>query len=326
MAPPRTLSAQGHELRFACNHLGHFALTALLLGLLEDGNEPHVVTVSSPNHRQGRLFFDDLTGERTYSPMAFYNQSKLANAVFGQELHRRLAQAGSPVRSVLAHPGYTATNLRTSAPVGMVKLLFGRILTPLAQSPDQGALSQLYAATDPGVEGGQFIGQTAWPNCAADRHGYSCSRSDRRRDRPPPVGVVGTIDRCAVHVPIRNAWADQAAFNARQYGLTSRSAAARSPQRRVTGRIRETVDCRTWSGSVFLPEWEAATYLVAVALQTPKARTRRTGSAVSRASPKGRSCRSSSDLVPARWNGILMTSRPTCECGSSTAVCLLTTR
>lgn len=158
MAPPRSLSAQGHELQFASNHLGHFALTGLLLDLLADGNDPRVVTVSSTNHRQGRLFFDDLAGERTYSPMAFYNQSKFANAVFGQELHRRLTEVGSPVRSVLAHPGYAATNLQTSTPVGMVKLLFGRILTPFAQSPDQGALPQLYAATDPDVAGGQFIG------------------------------------------------------------------------------------------------------------------------------------------------------------------------
>ncbi|WP_370418041.1 oxidoreductase [Streptomyces sp. QH1-20] len=158
MAPPRTLSAQGHELQFAANHLGHFALTGLLLDLLTVGRDPRVVTVSSTNHRQGRLFFDDLSGERKYSPMAFYNQSKFANAVFGWELHRRLAAAGGPVRSLLAHPGYTATNLQTSGPVGMVKVLFGRILTPLAQSPDQGALPQLYAATAPDVESGQFIG------------------------------------------------------------------------------------------------------------------------------------------------------------------------
>ncbi|MBT2506087.1 SDR family oxidoreductase [Streptomyces sp. ISL-98] len=158
MAPPRSLSAQGHELQFASNHLGHFALTGLLLDLLTVGRDPRVVTVSSTNHRQGHIHFDDLAGERRYTPMAFYNQSKFANAVFGWELHRRLTETGSPVRSVLAHPGYTATNLQTSAPVGMVKLLFGRILTPLAQSPDQGALPQLYAATDPNVEGGEFIG------------------------------------------------------------------------------------------------------------------------------------------------------------------------
>ncbi|MFI7416808.1 oxidoreductase [Nonomuraea sp. NPDC049684] len=158
MAPPRTLSAQGHELQFAVNHLAHFALTGLLLDLLAEGDDPRVVTVSSANHRQGRLFYDDLSGERTYAPMAYYNQSKFANAVFGRELHRRLAAAGSPVRSMLAHPGYTATNLQTSAPVGMVKLLYGRVLAPLAQSPDQGALPQLYAATAPDAADGQFYG------------------------------------------------------------------------------------------------------------------------------------------------------------------------
>lgn len=158
MAPPRSLSAQGHELQFACNHLGHFALTGLLLDLLTNGNDPRVVTVSSTNHRQGHLYFDDLSGERKYSPMGFYNQSKFANAVFGRELHRRLTAAGSSVRSLLAHPGYTSTNLQTSAPVGMVKMLYGRILAPLAQPPEQGALPQLYAATAQDVKGGEFIG------------------------------------------------------------------------------------------------------------------------------------------------------------------------
>ncbi|MFG3285069.1 oxidoreductase [Streptomyces sp. NPDC048111] len=158
MAPPRSLSAQGHEVQFAGNHLGHFALTGLLLDLLAEGHNSRVVTVSSTNHRQGRLHFDDLSGERTYSPMKFYNQSKFANAVFGRELHRRLTAADSSVRSLLAHPGYTSTNLQTSAPVGVVKVLFGRILAPLAQRPEQGALPQLYAATAPDVRGGAFIG------------------------------------------------------------------------------------------------------------------------------------------------------------------------
>ncbi|GHC56008.1 putative short-chain dehydrogenase/reductase [Streptomyces flavofungini] len=158
MAPPRTLSAQGHELQFAANHLGHFALTGLLLDLLTAGPDSRVVTVTSTNHRQADLFFDDLSGERTYAPMAFYNQSKLAGAVFGHELHRRLTAAGSPVRSVLAHPGYTATNLQTAAPTGLVKFLFGRLLKPLAQSPDQGALPQLYAATAPEARSGDLIG------------------------------------------------------------------------------------------------------------------------------------------------------------------------
>lgn len=159
MAPPRSLSAQGHELQLACNHLGHFALTGLLLDLLTAGRDPRVVTVSSVNHRQGRLFFDDLHGERRYRPMTYYNQSKLANAVFGHELHRRLTEAGSPVRSVLAHPGYTATNLQKNGPTGLWRVVLGRIGNPLfAQTPARGALPQLYAATAQDVAGGQFIG------------------------------------------------------------------------------------------------------------------------------------------------------------------------
>ncbi|MFF0434517.1 oxidoreductase [Streptomyces sp. NPDC004327] len=159
MAPPRTLSAQGHELQFAANHLGHFALTGLLLDRLAAGREPRVVTVSSLQHRKGSIHFGDIDGARGYAPMGFYNQSKLANAVFGHELHRRLTAAGSPVRSVLAHPGYTATNLQNDTPVALVRLVFGRILGPLlAQSPETGALPQLCAATAPGVEGGAFIG------------------------------------------------------------------------------------------------------------------------------------------------------------------------
>ncbi|MFI8367565.1 oxidoreductase [Streptomyces sp. NPDC085466] len=160
MAPPRTLSAQGHELQFAANHLGHFALTGLLLDRLpEDGR---VVTVSSLMHRQGDLRLDDpaaLAAERGYAPMAFYQRSKLANAVFGQELHRRLAAAGSPVRSVLAHPGYTATGLQTRDVTGFARFFYSRIGNPLlAQRPERGALPQLYAATAPDVAGGEFIG------------------------------------------------------------------------------------------------------------------------------------------------------------------------
>ncbi|MFH8624881.1 oxidoreductase [Streptomyces vietnamensis] len=159
MAPPRTLSPQGHELQFATNHLGHFALTGLLLDLLAAGTDPRVVTVSSINHRQGSLRFDDLNGEHGYAPMTFYNQSKFANAVFGKELHRRLTATASPVRSVLAHPGYTATSLQMKDTSGLAKLFFGRVGNPLlAQRPERGALPQLYAATDPSVTGGEFIG------------------------------------------------------------------------------------------------------------------------------------------------------------------------
>ncbi|MCX2185136.1 SDR family oxidoreductase [Streptomyces sp. SKN60] len=160
MAPPRTLSVQGHELQFAANHLGHFALTGLLLGrLAATGRDPRVVTVSSLQHRKGTLDFADLDGARRYSPMGHYNQSKLANTVFGHELHRRLTAAGSPVRSVLAHPGYTATNLQNDTPVALVRWVYGRVLGPLlAQPPERGALPQLYVATAPDMESGAFYG------------------------------------------------------------------------------------------------------------------------------------------------------------------------
>ncbi|MFJ3789616.1 oxidoreductase [Kitasatospora sp. NPDC090091] len=158
MAPPHTLSPQGHELQFAAHHLGHFALTGLLLDLLAAGRDPRVVTVTSINHRRARIRFDDLDGNRGYRPMAFYNQSKLANAVFGHELHLRLTAAASPVRSLLAHPGYSATHIVTGAPTPLYRLLFGVLARPLAQSPDRGALPQLYAATRPGVRSGEFIG------------------------------------------------------------------------------------------------------------------------------------------------------------------------
>ncbi|MFJ8822692.1 oxidoreductase [Streptomyces sp. NPDC102467] len=158
MAPPRTLSAQGHEVQFATNHLGHFALTGLLLDLLAQAPEPRVVTVSSLEHRKGRVDFDDLKGERRYVPMEWYRQSKLANALFGLELHRRLTASGSPIRSVLAHPGYSATGLQTNGTARLPRLLFGYLARPLAQSAEHGALPQLYAATEPGLRGGEFVG------------------------------------------------------------------------------------------------------------------------------------------------------------------------
>jgi NAD(P)-dependent dehydrogenase (short-subunit alcohol dehydrogenase family) len=109
-------------------------------------------------HRGAQIHFDDLTGARTYAPMRFYGQSKFANVLFALELDRRLRAAGSPVRSLLAHAGYSATNLQTSGPTGLTRL-FGAIGNRLlAQNVEMGALSQLYAATAPDVESGQFFG------------------------------------------------------------------------------------------------------------------------------------------------------------------------
>jgi NAD(P)-dependent dehydrogenase (short-subunit alcohol dehydrogenase family) len=158
MMPPRSLSPQGNESQFAANHLGHFALTGLLLDLLPAYADARVVTVSSSLHRRGHIHFDDLTGARSYSPTAFYAQSKYANVLFGLELDRRLRSAGRDIKSLLAHPGYSATNLQSSGPTGLLNV-FMRMGNPiLAQPADRGALNQLYAATEPTAHSGQFIG------------------------------------------------------------------------------------------------------------------------------------------------------------------------
>jgi NAD(P)-dependent dehydrogenase (short-subunit alcohol dehydrogenase family) len=158
MMPPRQLTKQGFESQFGGNHLGHFALTGLLFDRLRAGKDARVVTVSSSLHKRGSIHFDDLNGEKKYSPTAFYAQSKFANVLFGLELDRRLRAAGIPIRSVLAHPGYSATNLQTSGPTGIAKQLMRVANKLVAQDVDMGALNQLYAATDPGAQSGQFIG------------------------------------------------------------------------------------------------------------------------------------------------------------------------
>ncbi len=157
MMPPRSETADGFELQFGTNHLGHFALTGLLLGHM-GGPDPRVVTVTSIEHRPGRIDFDDLQWAEGYEPRAAYQRSKLANAAFGIEFDRRLRAAGSPLKSVLAHPGYSATNLQSTGPTGLMKQVLKVGNAVLAQSAEAGALPQLHAATSPGVEGGEFYG------------------------------------------------------------------------------------------------------------------------------------------------------------------------
>jgi NAD(P)-dependent dehydrogenase (short-subunit alcohol dehydrogenase family) len=158
MMTPRRTTVDGFELQLGTNHLGHFALTGLLLERLRAGSDPRVVTVTSLEHRPGRIDFDDLQSERSYGPRQAYQQSKFANAVFGIELDRRLRKEGLPLKSLLAHPGYSATNLQLSGPAGVVRA-FLRVTNALfAQSPEMGALPILYAGTAPEVEGGAFFG------------------------------------------------------------------------------------------------------------------------------------------------------------------------
>ncbi|MGI8926447.1 MAG: oxidoreductase [Tepidiformaceae bacterium] len=158
MAPPRRVTADGFELQFGTNHLGHFALTGLVIGLMDGRDDARVVSVSSGAHRSGRINFDDLQGERRYGRWRAYGQSKLANLLFTFELDRRLRAAGSSIRSVAAHPGYAATNLQTAVAPMPDRLFMSVTNTVFAQSAEMGALPTLYAATHPDVESGTYIG------------------------------------------------------------------------------------------------------------------------------------------------------------------------
>jgi NAD(P)-dependent dehydrogenase (short-subunit alcohol dehydrogenase family) len=167
MAPPRRLTADGFELQLGTNHLGHFALTGLLLRRLLARSEPRVVTVSSSAHRIGRIRFDDLNWERRYERWQAYGQSKLANLLFAYELQRRAEAAEAPLKSFGVHPGYAATNLQSAGP-GTGGGLLARLNTAamaisnllLAQSEEMGALPTLFAATAPSLPGGSFAGPT----------------------------------------------------------------------------------------------------------------------------------------------------------------------
>lgn len=186
MAIPRSETADGFETQFGVNHLGHFALTGHLLDLLgATDDESRVVTQSSGLHERGEIDFEDLHGERDYDRWDAYAQSKLANVLFGYELDRRLDAAGvESVTSVVCHPGYAATNLQYRGPeergsrVRMAAMKVANSL--LAQSAEMGALPMLYAATAPGVSGGDYVG----PGGFMDMRGYPETQrsSDRSYD------------------------------------------------------------------------------------------------------------------------------------------------
>jgi NAD(P)-dependent dehydrogenase (short-subunit alcohol dehydrogenase family) len=168
MAAPHRRTADGFELQFGTNHLGHFALTGLLLPLLSEEPDARVVTVSSNNHKAGRMQFDDLQGERRYSRWGAYAQSKLANLLFAFELDRRLKASSLPLISVAAHPGYSATNLQLSGPPPHERLMMRLSNKLFAQSAETGALPLLYAATAPGLPGGSYVG----PDGAGELRGH----------------------------------------------------------------------------------------------------------------------------------------------------------
>jgi NAD(P)-dependent dehydrogenase (short-subunit alcohol dehydrogenase family) len=158
MGTPRRRTADGFELQFGTNHLGHFALTTALLETMEGREDARVVTLSSTVHKMGRINFDNLNGDRHYFRWNAYGQSKLANLLFTLELDRRLRAAGSTVRSLAAHPGYAATNLQSAGPPMFDRLVMVASNALVAQSEEMGALPILYAATQPGLEGGTYVG------------------------------------------------------------------------------------------------------------------------------------------------------------------------
>jgi len=159
MAPPRRMTKDGFESQFGTNHLGHFALTGRLLKLLSAAPASRVVTLSSLAHRIGTLKFADLQREHGYNNWMAYGQSKLANLMFALELGRRAGAAGSPLRSMAAHPGYSATNLQTAGPSRFYEKWFGIAGNLVfAQSAERGALPTLYAATVPDLPSGAFVG------------------------------------------------------------------------------------------------------------------------------------------------------------------------
>ncbi|MDT7798763.1 MAG: hypothetical protein QOI78_2196 [Actinomycetota bacterium] len=167
MYPPRQTTREGFELQFGTNHLGHFALTGLLLDLLLPVPGSRVVAVASQAHRiRAGIHFDDLQWENSYDRVAAYGQSKLANLMFGYELQRRLAPHGTTV-ALAAHPGVARTELMRNTPA-VLRGLFSVAAPLFTHDSAHGALPLLRAATDPGALGGQYYG----PDGLGESRGY----------------------------------------------------------------------------------------------------------------------------------------------------------
>jgi NAD(P)-dependent dehydrogenase (short-subunit alcohol dehydrogenase family) len=153
--PSRETTKDGFEMQFGTNHLGHFALTGLLLDNILPVEGSRVVTVASVGHRiLARIHFEDPQFERKYNRVQAYGQSKLANLLFTYDLQRRLKAKGAPTVALAAHPGFSDTELMRHLPSVIPDFAW----KPFTQPPDMGALPTLRAATDPGAQGGQYYG------------------------------------------------------------------------------------------------------------------------------------------------------------------------
>src|SRR5689334_11658880 len=183
MATPLRRTRDGFEMQIGTNHLGHFALTGLLLDKITD----RVVTVSSNAHLRGRIDLDDLNWEkRHYRRWDAYSQSKLANLMFTYELQRRLERAGSSVKALAAHPGYTSTDLQShTRNFFQDKIMsLGNVL--IGQSAEIGALPSLYAATVPDAPGGSYWG----PDKMMNLRGYPTSHGSSGKSRDEAVAAA----------------------------------------------------------------------------------------------------------------------------------------
>lgn len=184
MIPPYGRTADGFESQLGTNHLGHFALTRLLLDRLCDTPGSRVVTVSSNVHRRGTVDFADLQWERGYDPMAAYARSKLANLLFTYALQRRLTDAGSTTLAVAAHPGAARSELMRHSPL-LFRVVVSRrtkwLFSWLIQDVDRGALPTLRAATDPNVTGGDYYGPNGWKEFTG-RHPVRVASSELSHD------------------------------------------------------------------------------------------------------------------------------------------------
>ena len=187
MQTPKLQTKDGFEMQFGTNHLGHFLWTGLLINLVEKA-KGRVVTLSSIAHKMGKIHFDNLMLDTGYSPTKAYTQSKHANMLFGLELARRLKAAGSPVKSVICHPGYSNTNLQSTGPQGLLNIFYKPLNSLAAQPARKGAIPTVLAAAGLKAESGHYYGPTG----IADARG--------------PVGTATIIPHAKRKGPAKRLW------------------------------------------------------------------------------------------------------------------------
>jgi NAD(P)-dependent dehydrogenase (short-subunit alcohol dehydrogenase family) len=200
MWTPHISTADGFELQFGVNHLGHFAWTALLFDRLLAVPGSRVVTVSSVAHRfSSRIEAVDLNGARDYKPFSAYAGSKLANLLFTYELQRRLAKRGAATEALAAHPGWSRTDLARNSPTAF--RLVERIAQPLAQTATMGAQPTLRAATDPRAVGGEYYGPAGVAHLWGHATVVRSSRGSRDRDLARQLWELSeTLTKIPFHV------------------------------------------------------------------------------------------------------------------------------